>query len=678
MKKNGEIGLVGMLLMLIMWFVNPLTAEAAYIKDIDVTIERARNLPYEFRNDYYSQTGLFEYVEEDGFYYVYMPEDDCYAVVYRSKDIKDDSYRNINIKSYIKGKPVCVICGDFMLTMDDAGSSTMDEYSFSVESLSIPDTVELFLAGITNMDIKYFYMPDSVRKICRGVIEGDCWTEGGPATDFCTLKDVRYSKNLTAIPGSQYWNTGLMETIYIPEGIIEIEDYAFTWLKKGLKIYIPSSVTKIGKDICGGKAIQKERYTIYCKQNSVAYKYAKDNKIPYKLIKDSDFAVKEISFDEKKIEVGLDRTNVIMARVTPFYLGHDVVSYESANPEVAIVDNQGMIIGVSEGKTEVTAVVRNSKVKATIEVEVKKEVSRKQVVKNTICKKKASTASAKKVSFVANNNKIYSVNNSSGKTKQIAYIKKAKKLKDVVYCKGNLYFTAEFGGKTGSQICKMKTSGQGFTKLGRGCNPNLYNGKIYYIRKDEKNNVLGIGSMSKTGVEKQLLAVDGNISDLYVWGGKMYALTDKDAYNDKYISAYNIYGEYLGFAGVSEENFYDKFKVYHVFQNEVYLQDIVTSKISSLQIPKRSEVVGVLDGYVYYSKTKYIKSGKVKSSVLYKKKIKNKSKEIKLATFNGKRFESIVTTAGNWIIFTQASTKLGKKTTLVKMKKDGTGKATIP
>ena len=61
--------------------------------------------------------------------------------------------------------------------------------------------------------------------------------------------------------------------MYIEEGVVEIEDHAF-WDAYLLELHIPSSVTKIGKDIIGvEEGGISEETTIYIQKDSYAHQY---------------------------------------------------------------------------------------------------------------------------------------------------------------------------------------------------------------------------------------------------------------------------------------------------------------------------------------------------------------------------------------------------------------------
>ena len=130
---------------------------------------------------------------------------------------------------------------------------------------------------------------------------------------------------------------------------------------------------------------------------------------------------------------------------------------------------------------------------------------------------------------------IYKMDTSTGKTKKIKSIPKTNWVRDISYYKGYLYFTIDeyyySAGTDGSKkyVCRMKSNGSGFKKLGCGCSAKIYNGKIYYVRGvvEKKSYVpitqcKGIARMSLTGKSKKTLVSGDGYSTPMIANNRIY------------------------------------------------------------------------------------------------------------------------------------------------------------
>ena len=87
------------------------------------------------------------------------------------------------------------------------------------------------------------------------------------------LKKVTFPGTLKKINSTVIDAESNIECVYIEEGVVEIEDHAF-WDAYLLELHIPSSVTKIGKDIIGVvEGGISEETTIYVEKDSYAHQY---------------------------------------------------------------------------------------------------------------------------------------------------------------------------------------------------------------------------------------------------------------------------------------------------------------------------------------------------------------------------------------------------------------------
>lgn len=83
---------------------------------------------------------------------------------------------------------------------------------------------------------------------------------------------------------------------------------------------------------------------------------------------DEEVAVEQISLDYENVTVNLGETFRLTATVLPENATDPTVSWESANPEIATVDANGMITGIAAGNTTVTASAGDKNASCTVTV----------------------------------------------------------------------------------------------------------------------------------------------------------------------------------------------------------------------------------------------------------------------------------------------------------------------
>ncbi|MBQ4068164.1 MAG: leucine-rich repeat domain-containing protein [Lachnospiraceae bacterium] len=97
--------------------------------------------------------------------------------------------------------------------------------------------------------------------------------ESGSFSRVRNLDKITFPETIKIIPSHVIGVEGSVSYVYIKDGVQEIEDYAF-WDAYLLELHIPSSVTKIGKDIIGVvEGGISEETTIYVEKDSYAHQY---------------------------------------------------------------------------------------------------------------------------------------------------------------------------------------------------------------------------------------------------------------------------------------------------------------------------------------------------------------------------------------------------------------------
>lgn len=85
---------------------------------------------------------------------------------------------------------------------------------------------------------------------------------------------------------------------------------------------------------------------------------------------DEGSRVQKLSLSTQKLGVGKGETRKIKATITPNTADNMMVTWESSNPSVASVNENGIVTGKSAGKAVITATTEDGKIKATCTVQV--------------------------------------------------------------------------------------------------------------------------------------------------------------------------------------------------------------------------------------------------------------------------------------------------------------------
>ena len=174
------------------------------------------------------------------------------------------------------------------------------------------------------------------------------------------LKEVTLSEGLETIQTEAFKDTGI-ETIVLPETLQTIGAKAFQ--SEALKeITVPESVTRIG-----GQAFRADTgLTIYTTMNSTAAVYAQLNQID--VVYTDYVAVQEVALDKAELTLVEGETGMLKAGVLPEDATEKTVAWESSDPAVASVDENGTITAVKEGQAVITAKAGGASAQCTVTV----------------------------------------------------------------------------------------------------------------------------------------------------------------------------------------------------------------------------------------------------------------------------------------------------------------------
>ncbi len=229
----------------------------------------------------------------------------------------------------------------------------------SVTSVKIPETAtELDTFAFARSGLIEVEIPDSVERIGTLAFH-----------DSLNLKSVKLPKNLKSLGIETFENCKSLMEIKIPEGLKTISVGTFRYCDKLKAAEIPRSVETIDKDaFLGCKDL-----TIYCYKDSYAETYAKENNFKYCYIGEDGETI-GIVIDKSKETIYINDSFQITASLFPSNAVNKNIIWESDNPEIATVDENGIVKGIAAGTTVVRAIAQNGGSFAECSVTVYKNI----------------------------------------------------------------------------------------------------------------------------------------------------------------------------------------------------------------------------------------------------------------------------------------------------------------
>ncbi|MDC7286271.1 leucine-rich repeat domain-containing protein [Blautia schinkii] len=194
-----------------------------------------------------------EYVTLDNVSYQYMEDKDSYYV----KWIRNLYGETIVVRSEINGKKVTEI-GPYVY------DASLEEHEFyeTTGDLILPDGLQVIQhSAFDGSCFLSLHIPDSVTEIQVGAFSN---------TD---VRFIHFPASMTVIPEGVIGSCSKLETIEIPEGVVELAPGAFNRCVGLKKIYLPKSMTKIGEDLFAKNA----KVTIIAPEGSYAEEYAREH-----------------------------------------------------------------------------------------------------------------------------------------------------------------------------------------------------------------------------------------------------------------------------------------------------------------------------------------------------------------------------------------------------------------
>ena len=193
------------------------------------------------------------------------------------------------------------------------------------------------------------------------------------------LSLIRLPSTMTEIGSCAFYNADRVRDLTLPQGLTQIGSEAFLSCDSLKTISLPSSVTELGLNCFGGYPYAVSH--VYYGGNKAAWEALVSNSsngglsdsctIHYAMYPRASYnTVSSITLDKAAIALK-ESESVPLTMTAESADGGDVdVSWMSSNPDIAVVDETGMVTGVKTGTAFVTVTAGSSALSAECEVRV--------------------------------------------------------------------------------------------------------------------------------------------------------------------------------------------------------------------------------------------------------------------------------------------------------------------
>lgn len=217
----------------------------------------------------------------------------------------------------------------------------------SLEELTIPSKITSLGENVFSgcVSLKSMVIPDSVTEI------------GASTFSNCSnLEEVKLPQNLNRISANLFRYCDSIETVVIPNGVIAVDDTAFADCMNLKSVTFPNTISTSENDGNGiGSRIFSNSPKVVASviEGSVAHTYMRRNGYDFTLITTG------INLDKPELTLNVNESSKYVAILSPYTIANNTsLTWQSSNPDVATVDANGVVTGISEGEATITA--RNS------------------------------------------------------------------------------------------------------------------------------------------------------------------------------------------------------------------------------------------------------------------------------------------------------------------------------
>lgn len=215
----------------------------------------------------------------------------------------------------------------------------------SLEELTIPSTITSLGENVFSgcVSLKSMVIPDSVTEI------------GASTFSNCSnLEEVTLSENITRIGASLFRYCDSLETVVIPNGVAAVGDTAFADCMNLRSVTFPNTIRNTENENIGSRIFSNSPKVVASViEGSVAHTYMRRNGYDFTLITTG------INLDKPELTLNVNESSKYVAILSPYTIANNTsLTWQSSNPDVATVDANGVVTGISEGEATITA--RNS------------------------------------------------------------------------------------------------------------------------------------------------------------------------------------------------------------------------------------------------------------------------------------------------------------------------------
>lgn len=186
-------------------------------------------------------------------------------------------------------------------------------------------------------DLTDVFVPSTLAECMKDQSDWSGWVP--PFSGCDALENVTFGEGIATIPEALLARTGIAE-LHVPGTIIVIEESAFDQCANLKDLYIPASVTSIGRS----DVVVEGQVLIHCEEGSYAQQYAKQNGIPCTADLEHEHAfsawelASEATCTEPRVERRTCSCGIVETREVGEALGHDfsgewVIDWESTCTE---------------------------------------------------------------------------------------------------------------------------------------------------------------------------------------------------------------------------------------------------------------------------------------------------------------------------------------------------------
>ncbi|MDE6297142.1 MAG: leucine-rich repeat protein, partial [Muribaculaceae bacterium] len=186
------------------------------------------------------------------------------------------------------------------------------------------------------------------------------------------LKELSLPASLTSIGVAAFCGLEVVTLITIPEGVKSIGDWAFSYCTKLDTLSLPQSLSSIGNftfafsnpsvvtslsaepPACGNNAFYSPKGTLYVPAESIDDYANAPVWQSFSSIKSIPVLVSSVEVTPETLSGAVGQTAQLTASVTPADASNPALMWISADPEVASVDQNGLVTFISGGATTIT------------------------------------------------------------------------------------------------------------------------------------------------------------------------------------------------------------------------------------------------------------------------------------------------------------------------------------